>query len=65
LRSTLRRALHSYVIDVTASILIKPYSFVHVVMLRTGKRPRKAPAVLALTWRILHIQPETAAEVRS
>jgi hypothetical protein len=34
-----------------------------MVMLRTGERSRKTPAVLALTWGIHHIQPETAAEL--
>jgi hypothetical protein len=35
---------------------------VHVVMLHTGKRPQMAPAVLALTGRIHHIQLEAAAD---
>jgi len=33
-----------------------------MVMLRTGKRPQNAPAMLALTGRIHHIQSEAAAD---
>jgi len=33
-----------------------------MVMFHTGERPRKVPAVLTLTGRIHHVQPEVAAD---